>query len=132
MPNNQSLKQYVRSKEFRCCVTGEKITVARVEYLLKEGVPENQLTSLTGAQLLHRPKKLIVIDDVGGEFLCDHIDNTRAWEAERFGQVAEETGDGEYRKTTKRLDDTLLRFEYETLEAYIKRQDGEDSEEEQQ
>lgn len=130
MQEKQSLRAYVRSREFYCCVTGEKISAARVEYLLKEGIPESQLTSLNGAQHLHRPKKLIVIDDVGSEFICDHIDNTRAWESERFGSSEDSTESVERRTSAKRLDDSLLRFEYESLEAYIRKQDAgeEDSE----
>ena len=129
METKQSLKSYSRSKTFFCCVTGEKIQPARVEYLLKEGVSEKFLTGLSGATLLHRPKKIIVIDDVGSEFICDHIDNTRAWESERFG-----TGDCSYEDegvgaSRKKVPDPLWGVEDDSLDALIKKQDaGEEDE----
>lgn len=126
-----NLKQYSKSKKFYCCITQEIIPSSRVEYLLKENVPENQLTSINGSKHLHRPKKLIVVDDIGTEFICNHIDNTRAWEQERFGVVEsddiEETT--ELPNKTKKLDETSLLVGSESLEAYIKKQDAGDEEE---
>jgi hypothetical protein len=87
---NTNIKKYSKSKKFFCCVTDEEINPERVEYLLSEGVPENRLTSLKGAEITHRPRKIIVVDDEGTHFFCDRIDNTRAWAQERFGDGSPE------------------------------------------
>ena len=85
MLNKKELKKYSRSKKFYCCITNEIISPDRVEYLLSEGVSEDMLTSLKGAELTYKPRKMIIVDDEGTHFFCDKIDNTRAWAHERFG-----------------------------------------------
>ena len=77
-------------KEYRCYVTDEIIPQARVEYLLSEGVPEHMLTSLTGSTLVHKPRKMLILDDEANYVICDKIDETRVYAAERFGAVADE------------------------------------------
>jgi len=72
-------------KEYRCYVTDEVIPLARVEYLLSEGVPEHMLTSLTGSNLTYKPRKMLVLDDESNFVICDRIDETRVYAAERFG-----------------------------------------------
>lgn len=132
MEQKLNLKQYSKSKKFYCCITKEIIPPSRVEYLLKENVPEHQLTSLNGSKHLHRPKKkLIVVDDIGTEFLCNHIDNTRAWEQERFGASENDDIEDTVETTTKpkKIDETSILIGHESLEAYIKKQDAGDEEE---
>jgi hypothetical protein len=91
MQEKINLKKYSKSKHFFCYLTDETITPARVEYLLSEGVPEKMLTSLHGAELSYRPRKIIVVDEFGTSYVCDKIDNKRAWQEERFGsEPAEE------------------------------------------
>jgi hypothetical protein len=131
MDEKLNIKKYSKSKKFYCCVTEEIIPPSRVEYLLKENVPETQFTSINGAKHLHRPKKLIVVDDLGTEFICNHIDNTRAWEQERFGIVEVEENEATTETTkTKKLDETSILIGHESLESYIKKQDAGDEEEE--
>lgn len=90
MLNQKDIKKYSKSKKFFCCITGEIISPERVEYLLGEGTQEDMLTSLRGAELTYKPRKIIVVDDVGTQFFCDKIDNTRAWAHERFGDAPPE------------------------------------------
>ncbi len=131
MDEKLNIKKYSKSKKFYCCITQEIIPPSRVEYLLKENVPETQFTSINGAKHLYRPKKLIVVDDLGTEFICNHIDNTRAWEQERFGTVeVEENESTTETSKTKKLDETSILIGHESLENYIKKQDAGDEEEE--
>jgi hypothetical protein len=76
-------------KEYKCFVTGETIPHARVEYLLSEGVPEHMLTSLKGSEKIHKPRKMLVIDDEFNYIICDHIDETRIYAKERFNATEE-------------------------------------------
>jgi hypothetical protein len=80
-----NFEKYSKSKKFFCYLTDELIAPERVEYLLSEGVPEKMLTSLKGAELSYKPRKIIVVDEYGTSFVCDKIDNRRAWQEERFG-----------------------------------------------
>lgn len=128
MDKSTNLKQYSKSKKFYCCITQEIIPPSRVEYLLKENVPEHKLTSINGSNHIHRPKKLIVVDDIGTEFICNHIDNTRVWEQERFGTDVDETD--EYDQDTKNKKIETLIVGHESIETYVKKQDAGDEEEE--
>ena len=76
-------------KEYRCYVTDEVIPAARVKYLLSEGVAEHMLTSLTGSTMVHKPRKILILDDESNFVICDRIDETRIYAAERFGKSAE-------------------------------------------
>jgi hypothetical protein len=128
MDKNTNLKQYSKSKKFYCCITQEIIPPGRVEYLLKENVPEHQLTSINGSNHIHRPKKIIVVDDIGTEFICNRIENTRAWEQERFGTGVDKIEDDEIDTKNKKLE--VLVVGHESIESYIKKQDAGDEEEE--
>lgn len=115
-------------KVFNCCITGEVIPLERVEYLLSENIPENLMTSMRGAELTHRSRKIIVVDDEGSQFVCDKIDNTRVYEAERFGNDSAEDFDSPEcniygRRTIKKVEDTISVLGHESLDAYIKKQD---------
>lgn len=90
MQEKINFKKYSKSKKFYCYLTDELIAPERVEYLLSEGVPEKMLTSLRGAELSYKPRKIIVVDEYGTSFICDKIDNQRAWQEERFGANSEE------------------------------------------
>jgi hypothetical protein len=80
----------MQTKEYRCFVTGEVIPQARVEYLISEGVPEHMMTSLAGAEKVHRPRKMLFIDDESNYIICDKIDETRIYAAERFSNSSRE------------------------------------------
>ena len=123
-------KAYSKSKQFLCCVTGEPIHPERVEYLLGEGIPEYNLTSINGANATYRPKKIIVVDDEGTEFLCDKIDETRAWAAERFGAEEDEAiiEDSE-RKSTKKVEEVSPVLIHESLDIVLKKEDTEEEDE---
>ena len=86
------------SKEYRCFVTGEVIPLERVEYLLNEGVPEHMLTSLNGSEKIHKPRKLLFVDDEGTSIFCDRIDETRIYATERFSSAEEEKEEAEEEK----------------------------------
>jgi hypothetical protein len=105
MFNEDEIEEYSKSKTFYCHITDEVIQPARVAYLLGEGVPERLLTSLKGAEITYKPRKIITVDDVGTQFICDKIDNARAWAHERFGDgPSEDTNyldDIEEKKTKK-------------------------------
>jgi hypothetical protein len=94
MQEKINFKKYSKSKKFFCYLTDEVIAPARVEYLLSEGVPEKMLTSLRGSELSYKPRKIIVVDEYGTSFVCDKIDNRRAWQEERFGSDSQDE-DGE-------------------------------------
>ena len=129
MDKKSQNKQYSKSKKFYCCITQEIIPSSRVEYLLNENVPEHQFTSLNGSRHIYRPKKLIVVDDIGTEFICNHIDNTRAWEQERFGAENNDIDDTiETDNKNKKLETLIVG--HESIETYIKKQDAGDEEEE--
>jgi hypothetical protein len=83
------MSTYDPNKEYKCFVTGEIIPSARVEYLLSEGTPEHMLTSLKGSEKIHKPRKMIVVDDEFNHIICDHIDETRIYAKERFGSAVE-------------------------------------------
>ena len=106
MQEKINFKKYSKSKKFFCYLTDEAIAPARVEYLLSEGVPEKMLTSLHGAELSYKPRKIIVVDEFGTSYICDKIDNRRAWQEERFGsETAEEDEEvAEAEKTLKSED----------------------------
>jgi hypothetical protein len=128
MDKNTNLKQYSKSKKFYCCITQEIIPPSRVEYLLKEHVPEHKLTSINGSNHIHRPKKLIVVDDIGTEFICNRIDNTRVWEQERFGTNVDETEEHDSDIKNKKIETLIVG--HESIETYVKKQDAGDEEEE--
>lgn len=106
MQEKINFKKYSKSKKFFCYLTDETIAPARVEYLLSEGVPEKMLTSLRGAELSYKPRKIIVVDEFGTSYICDKIDNRRAWQEERFGSedAEEEEEVAEAEKTIKSED----------------------------
>mgnify|MGYP006893249150 FL=1 len=105
MQEKINFKKYSKSKKFFCYLTDEAIAPARVEYLLSGGVPEKMLTSLRGAELSYKPRKIIVVDEFGTSYICDKIDNRRAWQEERFGSEAPEE-DEEVAETEK-----VIKFE---------------------
>lgn len=106
MQEKINFKKYSKSKKFFCYLTDETIAPERVEYLLSEGVPEKMLTSLRGAELSYKPRKIIVVDEFGTSYICDKIDNRRAWQEERFGSEDAEQDEevAEVEKTIKSED----------------------------
>jgi hypothetical protein len=86
MPNTTS------KKEYRCYITDEIIPQERAEYLLSEGIDEKRLTSLRGANIIHKPKKMLFVDDEANYVMCDKIDETRIYAAERFGTPSTQEG----------------------------------------
>lgn len=125
MDKETSLQKYSKSKKFYCCITEEEIAPERVEYLLGEGIKEYNLTSLNGSNAIYKPKKLIVVDDQGTEFICDKIDETRAWQSERFGGESDDSGFEHFdKKPQKKIEEAPKELLHESLDVVLKKDDN--------
>jgi len=54
-------------------VSGEPIPQARVDILREWGVPESEMTSIAIANIVVKPRKMIIVDDAHTHFFCSDV-----------------------------------------------------------
>jgi len=57
-------------KIVRCCITGEPIPRERVDVLSGWGIKESEMMSISAAQKVVKPPKMIIVDDQHTHFFC--------------------------------------------------------------